>query len=98
MRQILVCFLSFFSLADSILAQDSLGTTISVKKNKKVLKSLDVFNYPKIRSKDAEGLLTESSKFNEEGNIFLRSNYYNNTNEMYTYNSKGLLTSVRVYN
>ena len=98
MRQILFSFILIFPLAGSLFAQDSLGGTIRVKKNVKAVKQLDVFNYPKINSKPKEGLLTETSKFDKDGNIFLRSNFYTNTNETFSYNSKGLLTSVRVYN
>ena len=98
MRQILLLFILLFSTTGYLFTQDTLNGTISVKKNKKVLKKLDVFNYPKLDSKESEGLLTETSKYDESGNIFLRSNFYNNTNETYSYNSKGQLTSMRVYN
>lgn len=98
MRQILLLFILHFSLAGSLFAQDTLGGTISVKKNKKVLKKLDVYNYPKLDSKESEGLLTETSTYDVNGTILLRSNFYNNTNETYSYNSKGQLTSMRVYN
>jgi hypothetical protein len=72
--------------------------TISVKKNKKKVKTMTVFNYPKFDSKKKEALKTEFFKYNEYGDVFLHYNFYNNTNETYEYDSARRLISVNMFN
>jgi YD repeat-containing protein len=78
-------------------AQDTLHRTITVKKNAKKIKSITVYNYPKVNSKQKDAVRTEYSGFDENGHLFLHSNFYNNTNESYEYNDKGAQVSMKVY-
>src|ERR1051325_11677428 len=89
----LFCFITQF-----LFAQDTLYGTITVKKNRKLVKSMRVFNYPLVKSKEKEGLNTELFKYNERGDVFLHSNFYNNTNETYEYDSTGRLMTMSIYN
>lgn len=95
MRHIFTLILVFsFGLSG---AQDSLYHTVIVKKNLKKIKSITVYNYPKINSKQKDAVRTEYSKFDEKGYLFLHSNFYNNTNESYEYNDRGDQVSMKVY-
>jgi hypothetical protein len=88
----------FFLHISGTYAQDTLYGTISVKKNRKKIKSTTAYNYPKIDSKKKDAIKTEFMKYNEQGNIFIHYNYYNNTNETYDYDSSQNLTTVNVFN
>src|SRR4051812_29785856 len=96
MRQKLMFFLLLFPFALS--AQDSLHHTISVKRNLKKIKTLTVYNYPKVNSKIKDAVRTEFSRYDEQGNIVLHSNFYNNTNETYDYDERGRLKAMKVFN
>jgi hypothetical protein len=92
-----VLFLLLFTAA-GLYAQDTLYGTISVKKNKKAVKTLTVYNYPHLNSKRKDALKTEFMKYDPAGNLILHYNYYNNTNETYDYDSANLLRNVNVFN
>jgi hypothetical protein len=93
-----VFFLFIFLGIHARAQEDTLLGTISVKKNKKRVKTVTVFNYPELKSKKKDAVKTEFSKYDTYGNIFIHYNYYNQTNETYDYDSLRNLITINVFN
>lgn len=70
-------------------AQDSTFSTITVKKNKKHLKSMGVFNAPKFNSPEKDAVQTEWSNYDQDGNLSSHFNFHQNTLEKFIYDKSG---------